>query len=184
MYLELPQIKRCCFCVPLRYGLLVWAYIKMFWCLFLGVVFSVKMVYLARRSPQDVKTELVTLSLFVTALTIDIVITFVFIVGAHKKNPTLLRVYYKYGLASLVIIFLLFLLVIGVNIFWYFYIRKFYYLQDVIDAATFGAGVLLINLYLLSMIRSEIQKLENNTQLTFVNHVTDPQCYMENGVNI
>ncbi|CAG5043600.1 unnamed protein product [Parnassius apollo] len=155
----------------------------MFWCLFLGVTISLKEYFLARHELQEVKTEIAIFSLVVTALMIDVVITLVFIVGAHKKNPKLLRVYYKYGLASLVIIFLLYLVAFGIEIFNYYYIIGFQYLQDVIDTATIGAGMLIFNLYLLSMIRSEIVKLENNTQLTFVNHVTNPQCYMENGVN-
>ncbi|CAK1583011.1 unnamed protein product [Parnassius mnemosyne] len=181
MYIELPQIKRCCFCVPLRYGLLVWAYIKMFWCLFLGVVISVKLYQVPRHRMKNIKTEIVIMSLFDTIFIIDFVITFVFIVGAHKKNPKLLRLYYKYGLVSLVIIFLLCLVLTGIDIFNYFYMIA---LQDVLDIATVCAAFVIFNLYLLSMIRSEILKLENNTQLTFVNHVTDPQCCMENGVNV
>lgn len=29
MKVELPELKRCCCCIPLRYGLIGWGYIKL-----------------------------------------------------------------------------------------------------------------------------------------------------------
>ncbi|CAG5043602.1 unnamed protein product [Parnassius apollo] len=153
----------------------------MCFCLFLGVLISVKLYLVPHHRKKDLNTELVIMSLFDTVFIIDFVFTIVFIVAAHKKNHQLLRIYYKYGLVSFVMIFLLCLVLTGIDIFNNFYIIA---LKDIINIVTFGAAVIIFNLYLLSMIRSEILKLENNTQLAFVNHVTDPQRYVENGVNV
>ncbi|CAH2041662.1 unnamed protein product, partial [Iphiclides podalirius] len=183
MYTDLPKITRCCFCLPLRYGLLVWAYLKMIWCILVTVLILEKILNTVRRmKPADTN---ITMEAVIAALFLfDIAITLVFIVGAHKKNPKLLRVYYKYAVGTTVIVFLFYLFGMAMQIFMYlsrwFNSPQFYMIYDVFEIATFGTGTLLLNLYLLALIKNEILKLENSTQLSFYNHGSDSKCVLEN----
>ncbi|XP_013162201.1 PREDICTED: uncharacterized protein LOC106113783 [Papilio xuthus] len=178
MYFEMPNITKCCFCIPLRYGLLAWAYFKLAWCIFLTTMISIKlgMTLSAKHFSLEYSIPL----LYCLSLVIELIITIIFIIGAHKKNPKLLRVYYIYAMVFLGIIFLLCLLALGLAIFEYIMQMRFsYILQNIYETSIFGTGVILFNLYLLSLVRSEILKLENNTQFSFQNIQNEPTCTME-----
>ncbi|XP_045536951.1 uncharacterized protein LOC106708151 [Papilio machaon] len=178
MYFEIPNVTKCCFCIPLRYGLLAWAYFKLAWCVFLTTLISIKLSTTIEK--RHFAIELSIPLLYCLSLVIEFIITTIFIIGAHKKNPKLLRVYYIYGMVFLGIIFLLCLLVVGLSIFEYIsYMRFSFIVQNIYETSIFGTGVILFNLYLLSLVRSEILKLENNTQFSFQNIQNEPTCIME-----
>ncbi|KAI5651434.1 hypothetical protein NE865_00678 [Phthorimaea operculella] len=110
MRFEIPLCKRCCFCVPLRYGLLVWSYLVLVpqALLLLAEIWS--LVLMERRLYYYHWTKVLRTMIYITLLSANIVLIFLLIVASHKKSPKLLKIYSKCGLTAAGATFVCFLL--------------------------------------------------------------------------
>ncbi|XP_013136180.1 PREDICTED: uncharacterized protein LOC106101483 [Papilio polytes] len=181
MHGEIPNLTRCCFCVPLRYGLLVWSYVKLIATIVsLGtiLVWIPLLVWFLILGPEGI----CIIAIFVLALVIllfDIIFNIAFIVGLHKKNTTLIRIYWRFGIAYTIALIIFFMLVGGFLI----CDNSMRVDEKLLESmAIFSSGViavLIIHGYVMLLIRSELRKLKSDTHFEFENHVTDPVCVMK-----
>ncbi|XP_013162199.1 PREDICTED: uncharacterized protein LOC106113781 [Papilio xuthus] len=181
MYQDIPNLTRCCLCFPLRYGLLVWSYIKLVATIFvLGMIliWIPMLIWFLMLGSKGVFI-IALYVLYLVILLFDIIFNIAFIVGLHKKNTTLIRIYWRYGIAYALSFIIFFLLVGG-----------FLILENStpVDTnlfesiAVFSSGVtatLIIHTYIMLLIRSELRKLKSNNNFQFENHVTEPVCVMK-----
>ncbi|KAH9645124.1 hypothetical protein HF086_005669 [Spodoptera exigua] len=87
MRADLPVFKRCCFCIPLRYGLLTWAYVKLvtvtiFSMFILVSLYHMVGMYTMYHLPIQ-RHNIIFMSVILTVLFIEISLTVTFIVGGH-----------------------------------------------------------------------------------------------------
>ncbi|PZC82184.1 hypothetical protein B5X24_HaOG210992 [Helicoverpa armigera] len=188
MCLELPVLTRCCMCFPLRYGLLVWSYIR----LSIGLLFLTSLTtdFLEQLNAEPEPHDGIDLNfgLVVTVMVLtstDVVLNALFIVGGHMKNLRLLRPYYIYNIILLILMILLYILTFA-------YCLTYTPSADLEDAEVLLAalyftvyiGHIVIQFYMILLIRSEIIKLRNNSELGFVNNVAQLEMqYETDGVN-
>ncbi|CAH4031694.1 unnamed protein product [Pieris brassicae] len=177
MRCELPILLKCCFCVPLRLGLLIWAYLKLIFSLFIVIVFCIQAEYL-RMSARDIPKEgIVFLVMMIMFGCINSIFQTVFIVSAHKKNYKIMRIYYIY---NFVYIFLPTILFIMCCIIIYSHMGAFMIL--LLAATPVGIIVIsipiefVLNIYLMLLVRSEFIKLRDSGQFQFFNHESEARC--------
>ncbi|CAH2236572.1 uncharacterized protein LOC120631476 [Pararge aegeria] len=176
MRCEIPVLLRCCFCFPLRHGLLVWAYIKQI----LSVLFVAYMISNARSNFSRMSGG--SYAMFAISLTltvVDIVFHVLFIISAHTKDYKKMRIFYRY---SIVIVGLdsglMILLFIALSIY-YLYLSPV--ILIILLSITWPTLVLsliiaILQVYLIILVRSEFVKLKNNSQFEFVNNAAEEKC--------
>ncbi|CAK1583013.1 unnamed protein product [Parnassius mnemosyne] len=170
---DITSVARCCFCAPLRYGLLIWAYLKLVTSI---LVFGVMVIWLFIwiLLVHFEKGLLILIIPTTLILIVDIVFNFVLIIGSHKKNITLLSLYYRYGIGHAVV-FVVF------GVLWILYgISRMAAPEDdprtvrFIFATTSVFIVLLIlHIYLFIVLRSEINKLKARDQFRYVDQAAE-----------
>ncbi|XP_011555804.1 uncharacterized protein LOC105386856 [Plutella xylostella] len=89
--IEIPNLTRCCFCVPLRRGLVAFAYANLVLTLVVCGILSYYISYLRLHGLGA--AEFPRLVADTAALVIETVMTIVFIVALHKKHVTLMKIY-------------------------------------------------------------------------------------------
>ncbi|XP_026741732.1 uncharacterized protein LOC113503855 [Trichoplusia ni] len=186
MHSELPVFKRCCCCFPLRYGLLVWGYIKLAIAALLivsiaMVIRSLTMAYHVYGLHERVFTfRLTVFIIFLFLVTLDFALSTVFIVGGHKKNLKLLTVYYYYSIGVWILSILFSLFIIST----YFIYRgpyrstSFYAVADNILECSSHFVSMVSQGYFLLLLRSEMLKLKSNCEFRFVNNAAQSECKM------
>ncbi|CAH0686427.1 unnamed protein product [Spodoptera exigua] len=182
MYSEVPTCRRCCFCVPLRYGLIAWGYIRLVISLLflVGLTIGFVGVLTAEDKYREMGTIIILGILLLSTLT-DFVLNFLFILGGHKKDVKLLRSYYVYSIVLCVLTVLL-----GttstIHTLMLFRISSvdfsFFFWVILADTGSFFAQV-LIQIYFLLLVRSEIIKLRSNCEFRFVNLAAEGECTLK-----
>ncbi|KAJ8720026.1 hypothetical protein PYW07_012069 [Mythimna separata] len=184
---EIPVFKRCCFCLPLRYGLLAWGYFKIFAdvCLMLAIAYilahiiMIMMIYSTEDNLHQIYPELIIAVVSITLFFTDLIVTIVFIVGGHKKNVRLMRVFYFLSMGMWVATLLLASYTIVTTLQHFFkYNRRYTYLGDILMAACFYFVALVVQTYFLLLLRSEIIKLRSSVEFRFVNNAAEAECTM------
>ncbi|XP_045499768.1 uncharacterized protein LOC123697337 [Colias croceus] len=89
---EIPILTRCCFCFPLRIGLVAFAYVNLLLTIAVTIMLSMYISYM-RTSEQANSTEYPRLIADTTALVLEAAMSVVFIVALHKKHVLLMKVY-------------------------------------------------------------------------------------------
>ncbi|XP_061718488.1 uncharacterized protein LOC133526030 [Cydia pomonella] len=174
---EAPGFKRCCFCIPLRRGLISWGYLK----LALDLVAISLVIYIL----TAISVLHVILIIEIVALVIDMVFNILLIVGGHLKAVKLLKASYIFSLVWLG------MLVLG--FFWQTYaeIRLALVLMsygmeygDVVVIALPGLSIsfvqICLQIYLILLIRSEVIKLQDQSlEMQFSNPASaEAECTM------
>ncbi|XP_068628809.1 uncharacterized protein [Battus philenor] len=166
MLVEIPECRRCCCFVPLRYGILVFGYINL--------VFSILVLSLETWLGETTNYTMsiyrgvsfyarTLLPIFLYAM--ETIFNIILVVGAHMKNLRLLRTYYYYGITTTLAAF--------VSLFVVKYHQVHYDFEQVIIELSFVFCGFAIQIYLLLLIRTELKKLRQNNQLSFINHVAE-----------
>ncbi|CAK1583016.1 unnamed protein product [Parnassius mnemosyne] len=171
MQLEIPECRRCCCFIPLRYGIIVFGYVNLIFSL---LTLGVEIWLLTGDKDMEHTMTLYRGASFVTQAWLPVILYLleaifevVLLVGAHLKNPRLLRVYYYYGITTTsamasVVLFLM--------------VRHYEALYDW-NAALFEGCFMFcgfaLQIYLLMLIRTELKKLKQKSQLSFINHVAE-----------
>ncbi|XP_072943812.1 uncharacterized protein [Epargyreus clarus] len=175
MRVEIPQLKRCCFCMPLRRGLLTWVYVKLVLALIASLFLLAHAIVFNRRSVSGTLYAATIIGLIQFLL--EIIFDILFLVSAHKKNFTYLRIYYRYAVVMLVIQVIAVLMFIAFEIYVIvehpLVLLMFNYMVEI---TFFALGQTGLQAYFVILVRSELLKLENNTQFEFVNHTSEPEC--------
>uniref|UniRef100_A0A2A4JJM7 Uncharacterized protein n=1 Tax=Heliothis virescens TaxID=7102 RepID=A0A2A4JJM7_HELVI len=178
MRLELPECKRCCFCLPLRHSLITWGYIR----LVISVFNCINLLVLFYRMIESLDLRLLFGFLIICTLT-DIVLNAMFIIGGHRKNPKLLKAYYVYSCVLCVLTTLTLMpyiyalctymqIVSDIKVMFYVYT---YYTMN----AMVLVSLILTQIYITLLVRSEMVKLRNNCEFRFQNLTPEPQCTMK-----
>ncbi|XP_075976812.1 uncharacterized protein LOC142977028 [Anticarsia gemmatalis] len=182
MRVEIPSCARCCFCMPLRYGLIVWGYLKLCMAGFIltGMSFLLKyMIDMYQRSENKEKFYmrydnidfLFTVVIIIVAAA-DIVLSLIFIVACHLKHLKLIKTYYFYSFFLLVLTAPLCLYNLAWMIFYGFGGYGEFHLNALLYSMTDGlilVAIIAIQVYVLLLVRSEIRKLDCNYQFRFEN---------------
>ncbi|XP_038212809.1 uncharacterized protein LOC119833011 [Zerene cesonia] len=99
---EIPILTRCCFCFPLRKGLVTFAYVNLLLTIAVTIMLAMYISYV-RSSGQTNTTEYPRLIADTTALLIEAAMSVVFIVALHKKHVLLMKVYLYFEIVFSVI---------------------------------------------------------------------------------
>ncbi|XP_022112861.2 uncharacterized protein LOC110991704 [Pieris rapae] len=168
MRIELPEFRRCCFCFPLRRGVLVYGYICLLFTLFclwleiyLGYDDLTGMTLVAYHGNSFFTRAWLAILLYV----IDFVFTIIMLVGAHTKRVRLLTIYFYYGVTTTLATFLT-MFIINYDL-----LNRDLY--NVIIEITFIVFAIILHLYMLCLVWNMIKRLKQNSGLTFVNQVTE-----------
>ncbi|XP_063365149.1 uncharacterized protein LOC134653687 [Cydia amplana] len=189
MHSEAPELKRCCFCLPLRRGLIVWGYTKVVLDI-LAIIYSGFIMYIyATRSwrPMEVR-DFVIVSIIDICILLDMAFGIILIVAGHKKNVNLLKISYIYnmvwlGLLTLGNCFQLYINISIAYIQWTVINHNKYVVFDMLMSSGFAFSLIFVQIYLILLIRSEMIKLRQQTlEMQYTNHTTsgEPQCTLHN----
>ncbi|KAJ8719401.1 hypothetical protein PYW08_011576 [Mythimna loreyi] len=171
---DLPVLKKCCFCMPLRYGLLTWGYMKLGAAVTVLTFFTLIVLVLSEYIRRD--NLLITIIVLIEAvLVIEIILHIVFIIGAHKKSVKLLQAYYHYAVFMWVVTMIMCFGCTG------------FLVVSIISRYDSDSGFLItlnvvgffcsiaVQSFLLISLRSEIIKLRSNCPYRFVKNENDPE---------
>ncbi|XP_030030043.2 uncharacterized protein LOC115447200 [Manduca sexta] len=106
---EIPIVTKCCFCFPLRKGLIAFAYVNLMLTLVVTSFLSLYISVIRNSSPTeqaDIGSEFARLIVDTVALLIEIVMTITFIVALHKKHVLLMKVYLYFEIVYSIIGFI------------------------------------------------------------------------------
>ncbi|KAI5643298.1 hypothetical protein NE865_04716 [Phthorimaea operculella] len=164
MRFEIPECSRCCFCVPLRYGLLIWSYLIL---APLGLLLALLIAMLI----HDVNhgwTEILKDTSLILLNVANLVFTILLIIAAHKKSVNLLKIYNKCGLSAvianfvaLIADFICDLAMYGALVLWFW--------TSFLMFLLIGLIFIGMQMYIIALVRSEIIKLESNVGFEFQN---------------
>ncbi|PZC82185.1 hypothetical protein B5X24_HaOG210993 [Helicoverpa armigera] len=176
MHGEIPVLTRCCICFPLRYGLLAWAYFRL---IVTGAFLTSLTITFIEFINNDKVSDLEVMGVVMFILFTDIVLTALFVVGGHMKNLRILKAFYIYSIIlwSLMMLFGMKLTVQTVDRLrtatYQFYVRFL-----ILDLTSFVFQV-LIQSYIILLVRSEIVKLSNNCEFRFVNNAAQVELQIK-----
>ncbi|XP_045451845.1 uncharacterized protein LOC123660860 isoform X3 [Melitaea cinxia] len=175
MRCEIPEVGRCCFCFPLRLGLIVWGYLKLAASLVLLVVILMNFIMNLQRQYYRHDISFMTSNIVsIGTIIADIVFHIIFAIGAHKKDPKKMELFLKFCIYILVtyvlgLCYALFVAFAG-HIFAFFF-------GLVIGTLFFSC--IVIEIYIMILIRSEVVKLKRGSNFQFVNHSADANINVE-----
>ncbi|KAJ8720025.1 hypothetical protein PYW07_012068 [Mythimna separata] len=180
MTVDIPVYKRCCFCVPLRYGLLGWGYFKMTADAFFVIYLSLSMIryVMMMKSCTDhnhrsqILEDLILPMIADAVFIVDFMATIMFIVGGHKKSVKLMRVFYFKSIAMFMFTLILTATSVVLAI-QNFMLRDMLFWDRTMLMFSFYFVVLAVQTYFLILLRSEIIKLWTNTKIRFMNNATE-----------
>ncbi|CAK1542928.1 unnamed protein product [Leptosia nina] len=168
MRFDLPECGRCCFCLPLRKGVLTYGYICLIFTIFLiavelylGYDDLSGMTLVAYHGNSFFSRVWLALLLY----SIDGAFTIVLLVGAHTKRVLLLTIYFYYGITTTLATFL------TISLIDYDLLNRDPYFMAL--EITFILFALTLHIYMLCLVRNMIKKLRQNSGISFVNQVSE-----------
>ncbi|XP_032518060.2 uncharacterized protein LOC116770623 isoform X1 [Danaus plexippus] len=152
-YIDVPILTRCCFCFPLRKGLITFAYGYLILSLVVTSVLSIYISYI-RNSQKDIEdiSELPNLIVDITELVLEFVLTIVLIVALHMKHLMLMKLYLYFQIALSIIGFIYSLAVL---------------IKETGDELFLILFELMINVYVILLIWSMIVKTQRDDTVTY-----------------
>ncbi|XP_041981198.1 uncharacterized protein LOC121734664 [Aricia agestis] len=93
-YVEIPILSRCCFCFPLRKGLIAFGYLNFALTLVVTTLLSIYISYIQRgETAAPPGTEYPRLIVDAAGMVLELIMTVLFIVGLHLKHVLLMKIY-------------------------------------------------------------------------------------------
>ncbi|XP_022826945.1 uncharacterized protein LOC111356711 [Spodoptera litura] len=183
MCCELPMLKRCLLCIPLRYGLIGWGYIRLVIDIIVTVALTIEFIHVLEmvQTRSYSVSNLVIIGLIILLGVADFTLTVVFIIGAQRKNVKLLKMCYVYNIVLWVLIIILGVAVSVYTVYLMYqhnvaFLHHIFYILT--DLFTYLSQI-LVQGYFLLLVRSEIVKLENSSEFQFVNNAAESECRMK-----
>ncbi|XP_022826863.1 uncharacterized protein LOC111356650 [Spodoptera litura] len=175
MLIEIPELRRCCCCLPLRRGILIFGYISLFLTILFGTLQIVLCVFYHNMKSSFATTAAlyrgvimeVQLCIVFLLYSLDIVFHIVLIVGAHMKRRRLLRIYYYYELTTMVATFVVVLIT-------YIDLHRYPRWNFILTEFSLAFTGFVLQVYLVLLVRSELNKdrYQEGTS-SFINHVAE-----------
>uniref|UniRef100_A0A2A4JKK1 Uncharacterized protein n=1 Tax=Heliothis virescens TaxID=7102 RepID=A0A2A4JKK1_HELVI len=184
MRCEVPEFKRCCFCFPLRHGLIVWGIINLIATVYSNVYRIIKIQIILNRLVHD---GIVEESIFLALSTVEFLLDIVFIYAAITKKEKLLK-YFLFGNCALGVLAVLYLLyIIGYCIYVFYGVTQILgwttvkpYVWTAFIELTKNVLIIASQSFCLLLLWSEIKKLKrNNHPVMFVNHASEAKCTVD-----
>ncbi|XP_026500900.2 uncharacterized protein LOC113404256 [Vanessa tameamea] len=150
MFCDIPEFGRCCFCMPLRKGILVFGYLNLLFSAFMVAVYSysvhnnVGILLMYHGVPAEMDDKLC-----IAIFCVDIMFNITLVYGAHKKIMSYLRIFYNYTIATIVAVVLLEIISIIDS-----------GRLEALELMTLFFTGLCIHLYLLFLVRSLLKKMD------------------------
>ncbi|KAL0829042.1 hypothetical protein ABMA28_003910 [Loxostege sticticalis] len=162
MYCDWPVLKRCCFCMPLRRGVLVVAYLNVVFCGFMVGIYSYAVDVIAR-ADLVYKGMTITLpaELCIFIYIMEMGFNALLIYGAHMRIKKYVKIYYYYAISTTVASFLMFILEL----------TTVYHSFILIEIFLFGFIGLCIQVYLLILVWSLLNKLQDDGPHVYENQL-------------
>ncbi|XP_075977039.1 uncharacterized protein LOC142977182 [Anticarsia gemmatalis] len=158
---EIPLLTRCCFCFPLRKGLIAFAYINLILTVIVTSFLSLYISYIRNSSESDqaaLASEYARLIADVVALLIEVIMTVAFIVALHRKHVLLMKVYLYFEIVY--------------SIFGFVYSLAFL-TKETASELFLILFQLMLQVYLVILIWSSIVKMERDGSVKY-SRETDP----------
>ncbi|XP_013181114.1 PREDICTED: uncharacterized protein LOC106127556 [Papilio xuthus] len=154
MHLKVPKVEKCCFCIPLLGGIIIFGYINIILSV-CAVACLVIRTELQRLSvTNDASLEVVTSTVLFSILGMGVILNILLLVAGYQRDMLMLRLYNYYAvattLAALVPIFILLSRGMLFEVF----------------TALFA---LIMQCYVIVLVRSEVVKLEHE-EMTHEDH--------------
>lgn len=153
MYCDWPVLGRCCFCMPLRRGILTFAYLNLFFSSFMMGVYSYSihtdygLFGIYHGASVNIPAE-ICVALYCLELVFDVILIY----GTHKKLMNYIKIYYYFALVTIVASFLMQLIELTGSIANH-RIHIFFEIGPLMFAS------ICIQIYLIILIRSLLQKM-------------------------
>ncbi|XP_059046652.1 uncharacterized protein LOC131842147 [Achroia grisella] len=161
MYCDWPVLKRCCFCLPLRKGVLFLGYFIVFSNV-LAILFNILDISLEQEiydfSGLDMETEFI---ISIVLNCIEILVTLVLIVGAHKNKIKLIKIYFYFILGMAVLMCVQ--QIVQMSLMRHFII--------IIHSVFLFICYMMLHTYLIFLIRSLLKKMEISDQNMYDNQL-------------
>ncbi|XP_072949446.1 uncharacterized protein [Epargyreus clarus] len=168
MRVEIPTCTRC-FCLPLRYGIIISGYVHLISSLMVVLLETSTGFEIA--SPRHAMVVyrgvmfFCQIWLIVILYSFEIIFSIILIVGAHMKKTSMLQAFYYYSMTTTLAVLVIFLMVR--------YDDDIKNINNHIIESTLAFCGFVFQIYLLLLIRSELKKVKDRSQLTFVNHISE-----------
>ncbi|XP_072936916.1 uncharacterized protein [Epargyreus clarus] len=145
MHVKVPDVNKCCFCIPLRHGILIFAYLNFLFSI-VSVAWLVITTELKRQSiTADSSLEIMTSTVLFSILGMGVILNLLLIIAAHQKDISMLRLYNYYAVATLLAAMVPSFILLSRRMF-----------SEVIVALL----ALAMQFYVIILVRSEVIKLE------------------------
>lgn len=160
---QVPTTRKCCFCVPIRRGVTIFGYVNLVLSLLsLPILVFIMVEQLINGNAVEVPNSvdpMVHVPITIAFVVIDIIMTIILLVGAHKKKKLLLKIYFYFGL-----VFQLLTLCVDLV---YFDYRE--YIEN-----TFYFVFLGLNIYLLFLVYNIIHLIEDSSEVQYFAYQNRP----------
>ncbi|CAB3227846.1 unnamed protein product [Arctia plantaginis] len=155
MYCDWPLLGRCCFCMPLRRGVLTFGYLNLLFSAFMVGVYSYSvhseygLIAIYHGANFDIPSEFC-----VAIYCIELIFNGILIYGAHKKIVLHLKLYYYFSLMTIVATLLLQIIDFISAVSSRMRLHMFFEIGPLMFAST------CIQVYLIILVRSLIRKMD------------------------
>ncbi|XP_075977262.1 uncharacterized protein LOC142977318 [Anticarsia gemmatalis] len=154
---KLPVVRKCCFCVPVYVGIALFGYTGLMFALITipMIVFELvdEVTNKEHTDVVDYHNPLVHLPLILVAALVDVAQTVLLLVGAHKRNKLLLKIYFY-----LALVFQLAILVVDI---------PFLVFSEYRENAMYFL-FLVLNIYLLYLVHNVVYIREDSREVQYI----------------
>ncbi|XP_046961750.1 uncharacterized protein LOC124531282 [Vanessa cardui] len=147
MQMKVPDVNRCCFCLPLRPGIILFAYLNIIFSV-LSVTCLVITTELQKTSiTHDPSVEVMMSTVLFSILGMGVILNFLLLIAGYQKDVSMLRLYNYYALVTTLAALVPTCFLFSRKMFTEVFVALF---------------VIAMQCYVIVLVRSEVVKLEEN----------------------
>ncbi|CAH2234009.1 jg9911 [Pararge aegeria aegeria] len=152
MYVKVPDVNHCCFCLPLRPGIILFAYINILFSI-LAVTCLIITTELQRATiTRDASSvEAITSTILFSILGMGIILNILLLVAGYQKDISMLRLYNYYAVATALAALIP---------------SAFLLSREMFIEVTIALAAIAMQCYVIVLVRSEVVKLEEKQLVT------------------
>ncbi|CAK1549688.1 unnamed protein product [Leptosia nina] len=143
--MKIAEVNRCCFCVPLRPGIIIFAYINI---IFLAIAVTCLFISTEQQKisiTRDSSVEVLTSTILYSILGMGLILNILLLVAAYQKDISMLRLYNYYAVATS----------LAALVPTFFLLSRRMYIDSTTSFLALG-----LQFYVVMLVRSEVVKLE------------------------